>query len=328
MRRAARMAGAALALALGLSGAVTGTAGAATSYSFAVIGDVPYGSTQLGLFPKRIAQINADPNVKMVSHLGDIGSGNCSSSYYQKIKSNFDKFVDPLVYTPGDNEWADCHRASVGRGNPLERLATVRSVFFPAPGRTLGQNAIPVSAQAGYKENVSFAAGGLTLTTLHIVGSENDRKPWTGLGYTSPTQPQLTEEADRVEATIAQIRSTFVAAKSANSRAVVLLTQADMFAPGTQGSGYRRAFQSIVRALASEAALFQRPVFLFNGDSHGYVKDKPLTTTKWKTFYGLTGSVANLSRVTIEGASSVDEWVRVNVVSGPEVLQIQRVAYT
>ena len=328
MRRAARMAGAALALALGISGAATGTAGAATSYSFAVIGDIPYGSTQLGLFPKRIAQINADPNVQMVSHLGDIGSGNCSTSYYQKIKSNFDKFVDPLVYTPGDNEWADCHRASVGKGNPLERLATVRSIFFPSSGRTLGQNAMTVSAQAGYKENVSFAAGGLTLATLHIVGSENDLKPWTGLGYTAPTEPQLAEEAARVDATITQLRNTFASAKAAGSRAVVLLTQADMFAPGTQGPGYRKAFQSIVRALASEASLFQRPVFLFNGDSHGYIKDKPLTTSKWKSFYGLSGSVANLSRVTIEGASSVNEWVRVNVVSGSEVLQIQRVAFT
>ena len=128
MRRAARMAGAALALALGLSGAVTGTAGAATSYSFAVIGDVPYGSTQLGLFPKRIAQINADPNVKMVSHLGDIGSGNCSSSYYQKIKSNFDKFVDPLVYTPGDNEWAGGTRWS---GSPLSDRSSFRPPAAP-----------------------------------------------------------------------------------------------------------------------------------------------------------------------------------------------------
>lgn len=322
------MAGAAVALALAVSGAMPETAGAAGGYSFAVIGDIPYGSTQLGEFPKRIAQINADPTVSMVSHLGDIGTGNCSTTYYQKIKSNFDRFVDPLVYTPGDNEWADCHRASVGKGNPLDRLATVRSVFFPTAGRTLGQNAMPVTAQAGYRENVSFTTGGLTVSSLHIVGSENDLKPWTGLGYSSPTASQLSEESARVNATVAQLRTVFAAAKAANSRAVVLLTQADMFAPGTQGSNYRKAFQSIVRALASESANFQRPVFLFNGDSHGYVKDKPLTTSQWKSFYGVTSSVSNLTRVTIEGGSTADEWVRVNVVSSSEVLQIQRVPYT
>jgi hypothetical protein len=59
---------------------VSGTAGAATSYSFAVIGDLPYGSTEMGLFPGKIKQINADPDVRMVSHLGDIGTGNCSTS--------------------------------------------------------------------------------------------------------------------------------------------------------------------------------------------------------------------------------------------------------
>jgi hypothetical protein len=170
---------------------MTGNAGAATSYSFAVIGDLPYGSTELSLFPKKITQINADPDVRMVGHLGDIGAGNCSTTFYQKIKANFEKFVDPLVYTPGDNEWADCQRASVGKANPLERLSAVRSIFFPTAGRTMGQNKLSVTAQSGYMENVSFAAGGLTISTLHIVGSENDLRPWNGLGYSKATTAQV-----------------------------------------------------------------------------------------------------------------------------------------
>jgi hypothetical protein len=327
MKRIVRVAGAGLALAMGIAGSVSGTAGAATSYSFAVIGDTPYGSTQLSLFPKRIAQINADPNVRMVGHLGDIGAGICSDAYYQKIKANFDKFVDPLVYTPGDNEWADCHRASIGKANPLERLAAIRSLFFPTAGRTLGQNPISVTAQSGYKENVSFAAGGLTISTLHIVGSENDLRPWSGLGFTKATTEQVAEEKARVNAAIAEIKSTFAAAKANNSRAVVLMTQADMFAPGTQNTGYRNAFQSIVRAIASESKAFAKPVFLFNGDTHTYAKDKPLTNSKWLSFYGITGAASNLTRVTVEGEANVDEYVRVNVVSTSEVLQVQRVLF-
>lgn len=327
MKRMVRVAGAGLALAMGIAGSVSGTAGAATTYSFAVIGDTPYGSTQLSLFPKRIAQINADPNVRMVGHLGDIGAGVCSDAYYQKIKANFDKFVDPLVYTPGDNEWADCHRASIGKANPLERLAAIRSVFFPTAGRTLGQNPISVTAQSGYKENVKFAAGGLTFSTLHIVGSENDLRPWSGLGFTKATTEQVAEEKARVNAAIAEIQSAFAMAKANNSRAVVLMTQADMFAPGTQNSGYRNAFQSIVRAIASESKAFTKPVFLFDGDTHTFAKDKPLTNSKWLSFYGITGAASNLTRVTIEGDATVDEYVRVNVVSTSEVLQIQRVLY-
>ncbi|WP_224046510.1 hypothetical protein [Arthrobacter sp. NicSoilB4] len=312
---------------MGIAGSVAGTAGAATSYSFAVIGDMPYGSTQLSLFPKRIAQINADPDVRMVGHLGDIGTGVCSDAYYQKIKASFDKFVDPLVYTPGDNEWADCHSARIGKANPLQRLAAIRSVFFPRSGRTLGQNPISVTAQSGYKENVKFAAGGLTISTLHIVGSENDLRPWTGLGFTMATTGQVAEEKARVNAAVAQIRSAFAMAKANNSRAVVLMTQADMFAPGTQYSGYRNAFQSIVRAIASESKAFKKPVFLFNGDTHIYAKDKPLNNEKWLSFYGISGAAPNLTRVSIEGETYVDEYVRANVVSSSEVLQIQRVAY-
>lgn len=327
MKSVARLAGTGLVLAAGIAGGMAGNAGAATSYSFAVTGDLPYGSTELRLFPGKISQINADPEVRMVGHLGDITAGNCSTTYYRQIKANFDRFVDPLVYTPGDNEWADCHRASVGRANPLDRLSAIRSVFFPVAGRTLGQNALAVTAQPGYKENVTFRAGGLAIATLHIVGSENDLRPWTGLGYSQPTTAQLSEEAARVNATVAQIRRVFSSAKAAGSRAVVLMTQADMFAPGTQTSGYRRAFQTIVRTLASESRDFRRPVFLFNGDTHSYRKDRPLTTSTWLSFYGISGSVPNLTRVTIEGAAGVTEWVKVKVVAGSEVLQTQRVEY-
>ena len=327
MKSTVRVAGASLALAMGIAGSVAGTAGAATSYGFAVIGDTPYGDTQLSLFPKRIAQINADPNVRMVGHLGDIGTGVCSDAYYKKIKANFDKFADPLVYTPGDNEWADCHSASIGKANPLERLAAIRSVFVPRGGRTLGRNPISVTAQSGYKENVKFAAGGLTVSTLHIVGSENDLRPWSGLGFTKATTEQVAEEKARVNAAVAQIQSAFATAKANKSRAVVLMTQADMFAPGIQNSDYRIAFQSIVRTIASESKSFKKPVFLFNGDTHIYAKDKPLDNEQWLSFYGISGAASNLTRVSVEGETDVDEYVRVSVVSNSEVLQIQRVAF-
>ena len=44
----------------------------------------------------------------------------------------------PLLYTPGDNEWTDCHRPAAGRYNPLERLDAVRATFFDALGSRLG----------------------------------------------------------------------------------------------------------------------------------------------------------------------------------------------
>ena len=31
-------------------------------------------------------------------------------------------FASALIYTPGDNEWTDCHRLLAGAYDPLERL--------------------------------------------------------------------------------------------------------------------------------------------------------------------------------------------------------------
>jgi Calcineurin-like phosphoesterase len=131
------------------------------AFTFAVIGDIPYGDAQIARFPKVIDQINADPTVQLVDHLGDIksGSSTCANEYFAMIKADFDRFVDPLVYTPGDNEWTDCHRPNNGSYNPLERLAKVREVFFPCPDKTLGHNSVRVWSQAdqGFVENVSYS---------------------------------------------------------------------------------------------------------------------------------------------------------------------------
>ena len=118
-------------------------------YTFAVIGDIPYGDPAIARFPANIAQINADPAVRWVDHLGDIknGSSVCSDDYFQRIKTDFDQFQDPLVYAIGDNEWTDCHRPNNGAYNPLERLSKIRSTFFPKPGTSLGINAAKVESQ-------------------------------------------------------------------------------------------------------------------------------------------------------------------------------------
>jgi glycerophosphoryl diester phosphodiesterase len=164
---------------------------AATRATVAVIGDTPYGSAQLAAFPGDVAAINADPAVGTVMHLGDIKSGStqCTDAYFAQIRANFDAFADPLVYTPGDNEWTDCHRANNGGYLPTERLAKLREVFFDAPGNTLGGARRDVRPQSGYPANVSFAESGVEFGTVHIVGSNDDRAPWFGDRTDAAGQP-------------------------------------------------------------------------------------------------------------------------------------------
>ena len=74
------------------------------------------------------------------------------------------------------------------------------------------------------------------------------------------------------------------------------------------------AFQPIVQAIARESATFRGPVYLFNGDSHVYNSDKPLAAgSKWVSFYGVTTPAPNLSRITVDGSTAVNNYLRVTI---------------
>jgi hypothetical protein len=302
-------------------------------YTFAVIGDIPYGATQIANFPKVIAQINADPAVQWVNHLGDIkdGSSVCSDQYFQQIKGDFDQFADPLVYTVGDNEWTDCHRPNNGAYNPLERLAKVRQVFFPTAGRTLGQHPADVASQAdqGIPENVRWERAGVSFAAVDIVGSNNSLAPWTG--QTAPTPEQAAEVLARTSAAIDQIQAAFASAHRHHDRAVSLMIQADMFDPTVTNPAYADyyGFTPIVAALARESARYDGQVYLFNGDSHAYNRDNPLAPgSKWLSFYKIAQPISNLSRVTIDGSTNVNNYLRVTVQpNGSQVLTWTRVPF-
>ena len=309
-------------------------------YTFAVIGDIPYGDAALAAFPANVAQLNADKAVKFTIHLGDIKSGSsvCSDAYFATIKADFDAIARPLVYTPGDNEWTDCHRPNNGAYDPLERLAAIRSVFFATPGRTLGAAPMKVrnQARAGIPENVSFEKAGVAFAAVHIVGSSNSLLPWTG--NTAPTAEQVAEEQARTAAGIALVKETFERARSEGDRAVVLNIQADMFDPTTpQVDLAYSAFKPFVRTVAAEALMFRKPVYLLNGDSHVFTVDNPLDGTvaaplglqqTWTSYYGVP-AVPNLTRVTVDGSGNANDYLRVTIDKrNPRVLSWTQVPWS
>jgi hypothetical protein len=317
-----------------MTAAATPVSAQEREHTFAVIGDLPYGSAALAALPAHIAQINADPAVQWVDHLGDIKSGStvCSDAYFQTIKSDFDQFQAPFVYTVGDNEWTDCHRPNNGAYNPLERLAKIRQVFFANPGHTLGRHSARVQSQArlGIPENVRWSRSDVAFSAMDIVGSNNSLLPWTG--NTAPTAEQAAEVAGRTQAILTQIHQTFAQAREEHNRAVVLLIQADMFdptVPNPQFADYS-GFQPIVAAIAKESAAFHGPVYLFNGDSHIYNNDNPLAAgSSWPAFYGIDRPVANLNRITVNGSGNAFEYLRVTVhEDGPQVLTWEHVPFT
>jgi hypothetical protein len=339
--RTVQRAGMAAALVAGVASAVVGAGGVAQAagqgkapFTFAVIGDIPYGDAQIAQFPKVVDQINADPAVAFVDHLGDIKSGSslCSDEYIASIRTQFDRFQDPLVYTPGDNEWTDCHRPNNGGYDPYGRLDLIRQTFFAHPGKTLGQKSVGVQSQAaqGYPENVRYDRAGVAFGMAHIVGSNNGLAPWTG--QSAPNEQQTTEVAARTAAAIDLINATFDSAVDSGDKAVVLMTQADMFdvtVPNPSVSD-NSTFKPIVQAIIDRSSSFDGPVYLFNGDSHVFNTDQPLATgSRWLSFYGVSGSADNLNRVTVDGSTGVDDYLRVSVrPSTASVLTIEKVPFS
>ena len=236
------------------------------------------------------------------------------------------------MYTVGDNEWTDCHRPNNGGYNPLERLAKIRQVFFPRPGFTLGQNSVPVQSQAGQgiPEDVRWQRADVAFAAVDIVGSNNSLAPWTG--NTAPTPEQTVEVLARTAAVIWEIHDTFADARKHDNKAVVLLTQADMFDPTVAAPSFADyyGFQPIVAAVARESSAFDGPVYLFNGDSHIYNSDNPLAAgSKWLSFYGIGQPVPNLSRITVDGSANVNDYLRVTVHGpGTPVLAWIRVPFS
>lgn len=311
------------------------------AFSFGVIGDIPYGAAEIAKFPARIKDINADTGLKFVTHVGDIknGSSICSDEYFQHIRSEFDTFEHPLVFTPGDNEWVDCHRTNNGAYNPLERLDKLRQVFFNEPGKTLGET-MPVTTQEsqGLPENVRFTQNRVAFSVVNVQGSNNSLQPWTGLGEAAATPEQLAEVEHRTAAVLEQIRTTFSEATRRNDRAVVLMTQADMFDPSLLGTATAdpetmSGFRGIVQTIVEETNRFDGPVYLINGDSHVYAENHPLAEgSPWLAVYGQDTAADHLQRVTVDGSANATNYVKFNVAAnnakGAEVLSWEKVPFS
>ena len=276
----------------------------------AVIGDVPYGTAQEAQVSTLIDAVNADPKVRLVVHVGDIKSGSteCSDERFASVAAAFATFRDPLVYTPGDNEWTDCHRANNGTYHPLERLAALRAQFFTEPGETLGRRPRRVLHQPQLVENVRWIDSHVAFATLHVVGSNNGMAPWTGLGNTAIVTGQAAEVQARTSAVLAWIDATFDVAERRGLRGVVLAMQADTWDPAPTS-----AQQVIVDRITARAERFDGEVLLLQGDSHVFKADEPL-------------ALDNLTRIVVHGETLPFEYLRLTIdPRDPQLFSWERV---
>jgi glycerophosphoryl diester phosphodiesterase len=258
--------------------------------TLAIIGDTPYGDEQEAAFPRLVDDVNDDRRVGTVVHLGDIknGSTTCDDTRLERLRDLFGTFEDPFLYTPGDNEWTDCHRPAAGGYVPTERLARLRELFYP-------ETQVRVASQrAPFVENQRWSDGDVVYSLVHVVGSDNGRAPWFG-GAETPAQraERVAEVEAREAAALEWIDRVFDTARRERARGVIVGMQADTFTAST-------AFDRINDRLEDRARTFGRPVLLLQGDTHVYKTDRPLRRAP------------NLVRVVVEGETA-SEWLRLTV---------------
>lgn len=280
-------------------------------FTIGVIGDMPYTAApqlpQLEAFQGFINVMSADPKFNLVIHLGDLkgGSTACTDQYLRGIRDTLNSYAGALVYTPGDNEWTDCHRNAADPKNPVERLHFLRAKFFFNIGSTLGIRPRHVFTQgasaefAEFVENLAWIQFRTVLAVVNLPGSNNDLDPWTHSVGTTDQQQQ--EFETRLAADLAWLDEIFSLANDYHARLVVIGIQADMWDPAA-GAAELTGYDEIVQKLASLALDFRKPVLLLNGDSHDFVVDNPLA--HGDALHGVATPVPNLTRIIVQGGSA------------------------
>jgi hypothetical protein len=307
-------------------------------YAIGLWGDLPYSEVQAVVgVPNMIADMNSQ-KLAFTAHNGDLkqGSGSpCDDALYSRTLQFFNALEAPVIFTPGDNDWADCDRPANGGFSSLERLSHERRVFFSTQN-TMGQRKFVQEVQSTLclgegpnqqrfaepcVENRRWTYGRVTYATLNIQGSCNNL---------CDTNPDTQEFNARNPANIAWMRETFAVAKSLGSVAVMLISQAN---PGFDLADATRTsprdprtlvqadllpdgFQVYLSALRDEVIAFKKPVAYVHGDSHYFRVDRPMVDS-------LGRRLENFTRVETFGnnASAVTltndvQWLKVLVNPG------------
>lgn len=324
-----------LCLALGLA---AGPAWA-ESFSFVALGDTAYNPpADYPVYEALIARINkAKPAFSI--HVGDTwGALPCTEDQHRNVLGWFARFDHPVVYTPGDNEWADCRKsevldaysryvtkkatpadlqllmplrgldagmASAGYDDPIGSLNLIRKVFF-AKAESVGGRTMPLVRQPDVSptfkdtaENTRWEKGGVVFATISVPGSGN--------GFLMQNEARAAEAIARNRANVDWIKATFAEAKARNAKAVVISLQASLFVDGDGGDftakevrgGSEGPFYWVTLAIRDLGGQFRKPVLVINGDFHDFIVDRPFMVSQGEVTQPLYG---NITRLQVYGA--------------------------
>lgn len=292
------------------------------SFEFAVLGNTPFGNTEVPVLRSVLAAIG-DGAAAFVVHAGNFKgpTESCRDDLITERIGLLSSSPKPLIYVPGANDWADCQRATDGSYNPVERLDFLRDRAFgnddvlgPGP---IGHAQFDLTRQSDmarfrqYHENVRWFYRGVVFVGLNLPGNNNNYRSAGGRNG---------EFEDRVIATRVWLQHALVYAQQKDAIGMVIVAQADPeFEPARSGGlrgmfserGERRGvdgYKDFRVQLQKLASRFKAPILLIDSGKTMHLS-QPL-----RDVHGAV--VKSFTQVSTYGAPTINRWVRVRVEPG------------
>ncbi|MGS0534893.1 hypothetical protein [Pseudoalteromonas sp. SaAl2] len=246
----------------------------AINTDFLVIADMPYTPIDTanlredGVLGQKLKRTRHG----FLMHLGDIKAGSqpCTDELLERNKQLLRNLTEqPFIYTPGDNEWTDCDRATLSpRYDELERLAFIKTLMYTQEYQQQAGKLTDYKTQKNMLENARWQFAGVEFKTLHIAGTHNGRR-----------QILMTDrhKANEAAAQRDKLNLEWLSAANPDARGYVIGFQADIYTHGTEQPACSESvvdncdgFKVYREAIADFAESVKKPVLVIHGDTGPY----------------------------------------------------------
>ena len=288
-----------------------------TRYAFAVVANALTSQSEEASAQRLVDAIGRDPQIAFTVYDGNLKGAHetCADQLYERRHDILDASRAPLVFVPGEHDWANCGMSGSGAYDPAERLDFLRQNFFADPN-ALGQNHLTLTRESEvsrfrpYRENVRWQLGDTVFIGLNVPDGNNHYLNAGGRNG---------EFEDRVIANGFWLEHAAEYARRRNARAIVIFMQGnampdhnerpDRFAwlrfHRTPRDGYVELRRSLVRL----AQAFRGPVIIVNADdaklAHGFTIDQPLRNEKG-------ARIENVTRIAFSLRDPLTQWLQVD----------------
>ncbi|WP_323120690.1 hypothetical protein [Burkholderia alba] len=288
-------------------------------YSFAVLTGVMEAPADEAPAQRLFDAIGRDRTVSFIVYDGNLKGPRepCRDSLYEQRMALLNASRAPLVFLPGQSDWAICGAPSLGGYDPVERLDFLRQDLLSDP-TSFGQTPLQLTRESEvprfrpYRENVRWVQG----DTVFI-----------GLNAPAPNNRYLTaggrngEFEDRVIANAFWIDHAAEYAKRRDARALVILLEGDpQFERYERSDRFawlrfnrprtRDGFREMKRSLVKASTIFRGSILVVHAGSDalpdGFRIDRPLHNDKGDL-------VGNLTRVVVAPHQRLAQWLRIGV---------------